>query len=219
MSVAARRERERGERRSLILDAAERAFAAKGLDATTMDDIAAQAQLAKGTLYLYFDTKEELLLGMAVRHQRAVLDRFAEAKRSAANGYELVGKLLLLYAANISSSRDHLRMVMSRWVNGVQLGSSPCALELREAIQHIYEGMCSAVADGQGDGSIRADIPPPRAATILWSAVNGRLLLELQARAHHCSEQISGARVAGGLATIPTMEEHVGVLLEAIHQR
>jgi AcrR family transcriptional regulator len=47
-------------RRQLILDAALTEFAERGFEAARLDDIAARAGVAKGTLYLYFDDKEKL---------------------------------------------------------------------------------------------------------------------------------------------------------------
>jgi AcrR family transcriptional regulator len=55
------------ERKNQILNAAEQVFTKKGLDEARMDDIAAQTGLSKGTLYLYFKSKEDLII--------AILDR------------------------------------------------------------------------------------------------------------------------------------------------
>jgi AcrR family transcriptional regulator len=48
------------ERRQVILDAALSVFAERGFEAARLDDVAAKAGVAKGTLYLYFDDKEKL---------------------------------------------------------------------------------------------------------------------------------------------------------------
>jgi AcrR family transcriptional regulator len=55
-----RRNARRGERREAILAAALDEFSARGFAATRMDDIAARAGVAKGTIYLYFPDKESL---------------------------------------------------------------------------------------------------------------------------------------------------------------
>ena len=49
-----------GERRQAILDAALEEFAARGFAATRLDDVARRADVAKGTIYLYFRDKEAL---------------------------------------------------------------------------------------------------------------------------------------------------------------
>jgi AcrR family transcriptional regulator len=52
------------ERRNQILNAAEQVFIQKGLDQTRMDDIAEETGLGKGTLYLYFNSKDELIIAI-----------------------------------------------------------------------------------------------------------------------------------------------------------
>jgi AcrR family transcriptional regulator len=59
-----RKERERDQRRRDILDSARIAFLKHGITTTTMERIAQEAELAKGTLYLYFRNREELLMGL-----------------------------------------------------------------------------------------------------------------------------------------------------------
>ena len=55
-------------RRSQILDAARQSFVARGLAGTTVDGIARTAGVAKGTVYLYFRSKAELLDGLRARY-------------------------------------------------------------------------------------------------------------------------------------------------------
>ncbi|MDQ7798247.1 MAG: TetR/AcrR family transcriptional regulator [Candidatus Edwardsbacteria bacterium] len=59
-----RKERERLARRTEILHAARVIFAEKGLHETTLDEIAEKAELAKGTLYGYFENKEDLFFSV-----------------------------------------------------------------------------------------------------------------------------------------------------------
>lgn len=54
-------------RRGELLDAAERIFLAKGVAATSVDEIVAAADVAKGTFYLHFESKEHLLLSLQQR--------------------------------------------------------------------------------------------------------------------------------------------------------
>lgn len=55
------------ERRKEILDAAEVLFASKGYDNTTMNDILEKVEIAKGTLYYHFKSKEDILDAMIER--------------------------------------------------------------------------------------------------------------------------------------------------------
>jgi TetR/AcrR family transcriptional regulator, transcriptional repressor for nem operon len=78
VDATAKRKRERRPpevRREQILDAAARVFADKGPYAATMDEVAAAAGVAKGTVYLYFDSKERLLLGLGNRYTEELVRR------------------------------------------------------------------------------------------------------------------------------------------------
>jgi AcrR family transcriptional regulator len=67
MGIRERKEREKERRRQQILVAAKRVFSSKGLDGATIDDIAGEAELSAGTLYLYFKSKDELCASLAIR--------------------------------------------------------------------------------------------------------------------------------------------------------
>ena len=69
------RDRQKQERERRILKAAERLFARKGYPAVAMEDVAARAGLAVGTIYNYFPSKPALLLAIVRRETQSVLER------------------------------------------------------------------------------------------------------------------------------------------------
>lgn len=64
MKELSRRERERLARKKEILKAAQKVFAKEGFHQATIDEIAREAELAKGTIYLYFKNKRELFYSL-----------------------------------------------------------------------------------------------------------------------------------------------------------
>ena len=60
-TTLSRREREKLAHRQDILDAATRVFAEKGFFGATLDEVAQEAEFSKGTIYLYFSSKDDLL--------------------------------------------------------------------------------------------------------------------------------------------------------------
>lgn len=66
-------------RREELLDAAQRLFLDKGIGATSIDDIASAADVAKGTFYLYFPSKEALLAALQERFITTFLTRLETA--------------------------------------------------------------------------------------------------------------------------------------------
>jgi AcrR family transcriptional regulator len=67
MGIKERKEREKERRKQQITVAAKKVFSDKGFNHATMDDIANEAELSPGTLYLYFKNKEELYASLSVR--------------------------------------------------------------------------------------------------------------------------------------------------------
>ena len=67
MGIQERKERERERRRQQIIVAAKRVFSDKGFNKATMEDIAKEAELSPGTLYLYFKNKEDLYASLSLR--------------------------------------------------------------------------------------------------------------------------------------------------------
>jgi AcrR family transcriptional regulator len=67
MGIQERKEREKERRRQQIMVAAKRVFVEKGFAGATMEDIAREAELSAGTLYLYFKNKNELYASLTLR--------------------------------------------------------------------------------------------------------------------------------------------------------
>ena len=86
MTILERKEREKQKRYHEILSAAEVIFARDGYNTTSMDTIAEEAELSKGTLYLYFKTKEQLFFSILENK----IDMFTEKlKLDLSNGVSL----------------------------------------------------------------------------------------------------------------------------------
>ena len=75
MGIQERKEREKERRRQQIMVAAKRVFSDKGFNKATMEDIAQEAELSPGTLYLYFKNKEELYASLSLRILQYLLIR------------------------------------------------------------------------------------------------------------------------------------------------
>lgn len=78
MGIHERKEREKERRRQQILVSAKRVFSDKGYSRATMEDIANEAELSPGTLYLYFKNKEELYASLSLRILQYLIIRLQE---------------------------------------------------------------------------------------------------------------------------------------------
>jgi AcrR family transcriptional regulator len=214
VTVAERRKQEREERRHLILDAAERVFYERGLEAATMEDVAAAAELGKGTLYLYFRNKDDLRWAMAARRQEALLAVMSRAHDGAESGLDELRQLLRAYAEQIATPIEHLQMILSCWVTGVGLHDDlPAENEHRGFVRQTFRMFCGAIERGRADGTIRPGRGAPRTALQLWSAVNGALLLQLQIA--HMSRVAPLSELSEELQP-PTLSDAVEAILDGV---
>jgi AcrR family transcriptional regulator len=81
------------ERKTQILDAAEEVFARKGFDEARMEDIAERTGLSKGTLYLYFKSKEKLISGILDRIFQRELQQLENLEQSQLSATEEFNQL------------------------------------------------------------------------------------------------------------------------------
>jgi AcrR family transcriptional regulator len=83
MGIQTRQLRDRERRRQQIIAASKRVFTSKGVSRTTIKDIADEAELSPGTLYIYFKNKDELYASLSIRmlkHLHLSLQRVKETK-------------------------------------------------------------------------------------------------------------------------------------------
>ncbi len=91
------------------MSAAEKLFLAKGVDSTTINEIVEQAQVAKGTFYHYFASKNELLAAMGERYTAQFLNRLEE-KINHCHADDWLGRLCAWVQENIEAYADTYRL-------------------------------------------------------------------------------------------------------------
>lgn len=94
MGTRERREREKQERRDGILKSARKLFWKKGFAGTTIPEIAAATELAPGTLYLYFPSKDALYAELLVEGYDRLIERLRAAIEEPAPPREAAGRLI-----------------------------------------------------------------------------------------------------------------------------
>ena len=92
-------------RRAEILEAALECFATRGFAATRMEDVAARAGVPKGTVYLYFPTKEELFKSLVRSELLPNLERLEAEALGPVPAAVVLERLLAIWAGKIAPSR------------------------------------------------------------------------------------------------------------------
>ncbi len=122
--AAKRREARKQKRRSDIIDAALHVFSRVGFAAAKIDDVADEASVSKGTLYLYFSSKEDLFKGMVIGKMLPIFDEIeAVSMHSGTSAEARVRALMRFFYQNIlNSDRRHImRLIMAEGPNFPQL--------------------------------------------------------------------------------------------------
>jgi AcrR family transcriptional regulator len=119
-----------GARRAAILDAALRVFGQYGYRRASMDDIAAEAEVGKGTIYLSFASKEEVFRALS---QRLAQQRLAGAEAASRQPGTTAGKLAAMHAAWFGTYAETIRR-------------SPHAAELLDAKHRLSADLVSGSA-------------------------------------------------------------------------
>ena len=164
-------------RRSDILAAAEQVFEAHGYTATTMDAVAHQAHIAKGSIYNYYASKQELFLDVVHRmfaHDDAAGEELAHCGLSPT---EKVCGLFDLWFANLSRYRH---------VGGLMLEFYAAAArehrggESKASLDALCEKHRRVVADivqqGMDTGEFHETNVPPNAASLILAVLDGLTL-------------------------------------------
>lgn len=176
-------------KRNSILDAARTVFSRQGYAGTAVEDVATQAGIAKGTLYLYFKSKEELYIAALARDLGDLAQRGrAEMDRAPT----LRGKMLAFLRVRLEYSRaneDFLRIYLAEYGSiflKSSLHSELCRLAL-ENLRHVKR----LVQEAMERGEIRPVEAGPVAAA-LFSVARGltesRLLGWKEVQAHDEAE-------------------------------
>ena len=179
MGVAERKRREREQRTSDILSAAEKLFLAKGYDGTTMDDIARAAELGKGTLYLYFRNKEEAYSAIVLKGVRLMNGMFREAVAGKKKGIDKASAMGAAFYEFYEKHPDYCRSFLFSTF-ALKERENRYAGELAELGASSLGLMTSALREGMKDGSIRPDIDVAKTAVALAFGVQG-VVMELAA--------------------------------------
>lgn len=127
--------------REAIMDAATELFAARGVTSTSIDDIAAAAGIAKGSIYYNFESKAGLVEAIMARNSRLLGDALAEATRGRSGTAlrdEVVRVLLRLVQQHASAARvmvTELFRTERSWRESIEqwrgLALSPLIADLR----------------------------------------------------------------------------------------
>jgi AcrR family transcriptional regulator len=154
------RERQREERAALILGAAQEVFADKGYHDASLDEIAARAGIAKGTVYLHFTGKEDLLAALV---EQQIVEFLAQVDRVTGESTTVRSRLEHILLDVYTRMQERRNQVLLELNNSIGLTRS--VIEKRGDLQaHIAQAMERIGAlfeEGKRTGELDNTVPTP----------------------------------------------------------
>ena len=157
------------DKRTALLDAAEAVLVEHGLVGATVDQITARAGVAKGTFYLYFRSKDEVVRALQERLWDGMVAASVEAAEQlggADDWWNVIDGFLDTVVAYDLEHRDWHRLVSQGW-------SAP-GPEVAEREQQIIDIFAAGIQSGVDDGKFVVD-DVEMTATLLYRAVEGTM--------------------------------------------
>lgn len=189
------------ERRAQLVTAAAEAFARQGVAATSVADIVRDAGVAQGTFYLYFTSKDDVILavvaGVAETMLTSLQGRLDTAEMPAKDRLRAFGRLLgdLARDGELSDVTDFIHRAENRTLH------DRFAEHLLPRLLPLMEQL---VADGVTDGSFR--VADPRAAA--WFVLGGLQSVELAGTPHAALPEAIDAAIDLALAALGASDDH-----------
>ncbi len=179
MGIRERKEREKERRRQQIIVAAKRVFSERGFNKATMEDIAKEAELSPGTLYLYFKNKEDLYASLSLRILQYLLMRVEHVNREKELGHEQKLKALMDAMYDVYDFDPLIIINMFHLQSSETLKNlSP---ELLSEIKDLSRLSLGAIAKIFEEGIAKGDFidrHPVALADIFWALFSGVVLWE-----------------------------------------
>lgn len=182
MGIAERRERERQQRRAMILEAARRVFFRHGFRNATMEMVAAEAELGKATLYEYFATKEELYVALLEQGLHLLDAMMLEASQEAATKpiVEAIRTIARRYWQFAHEQPEYFTLLM-HVSTAIELPLEKVRPELLEELHRLQEQAIlrglALVRRGMEQGIFPPDVAPERVLAEFWVVLSGAILL------------------------------------------
>jgi len=169
-------------RRSEIVDAATRVFAARGYHLTRMEDVSAALGISKGLLYQYFETKEDLFMQVCL-----TLVPWKDLDAGGADPVRRLRKLVAAIVDRYDASHNFFLILSDFWTAAMRGSSAKRAALLATGARFyvpVRAALGAAIRDGQRAGTFARDADPATLANLAIAAIEGvRLQHQLDPRA------------------------------------
>jgi TetR/AcrR family transcriptional regulator len=179
MSTTDRKEREKALRYEAIVNTAEQLFFSRGFENVTMEDIAKELELAKGTLYLYFKNKDELYFAIVLRGLGIMNRMFRESVGGKKSGLDNAYAIGLAFYDFHKRHPEYSKAFGCTTSERLENLGAETAAEIDRLNEENLRMLIEALAAGVKDGSIRGEVDPTQTAIFLIESTQAMIQLPL----------------------------------------
>jgi len=176
-------------RRDQIMDTARRLFGERGTTDVSMDEIAAQAGVARSTVYVYFSNRDDLLRACVQSMYDRLEDTIALVVDDGTPPVERLRQLILGLLERIDESPDFFRLAMATQATAGTAGSAAVGGALMMIGLDMIRVLEELVVAGVAAGDFRGDIDPERAVVLVGQQIYGALSVRAGEPEHIPAEQ------------------------------
>jgi AcrR family transcriptional regulator len=169
MGVKERRLREKIRRKNEIIEAAETVIFEKGIQHASMNDIAKAAELGKATLYVYYKSKDEILLDINERAHQRLASSFREVANQQEKGIDKIRAIGQAYFQFAQDYPNYYRFIQFFEANELKVSQE----EVAENGMKVDSILTQVIQEGIADGSVRSDFNPSALSKCLWAMATG----------------------------------------------
>jgi TetR/AcrR family fatty acid metabolism transcriptional regulator len=137
-----------------ILEAAVKVFARQGFHQSTVAQIAKQAGVADGTIYLYFKNKDDILVQFFSFRTKQVFESFREAVDGAETSIDKLRNLVRRHLAEFQRDKDGAVVYQVETHQNSRLAEA----QIREMSKMYRDLISEIIEQGQQEGAIRKDL-------------------------------------------------------------
>jgi AcrR family transcriptional regulator len=173
-----RKRQEKEIRRKDIADAAERVFFSKGYENASMDEVAKEAEFSKRTVYVYFNSKEQVYFEIMIRGYRQLIEMI-ENSFSVNPPQNALDELRNIFFAFLEFSRNYpgyFKAIMEYETKDAD--NQPCVEDKSKAECYqlgelVFQYLYRALQKGVAEGTLRNGLDTEQTALILWACTIG----------------------------------------------
>jgi len=180
MGLEERRRREKEQRRSAILNAARKLFFEKGFKYVTVDNIAKKSELSKGSIYLYFNSKEEIYTHILFSDIEKFNKKSAHLFQDSKSATELILEFACIYFDFFLNDRELFRIMMTFMLHTEDMNLAESVNEhIIEVTNNTIKIIETILQRGIEQCEFPADINVRQCRNALWGLLNGIISLHL----------------------------------------